>query len=136
MNIPPLNIEQTRTYVFYIGEPIGTVGLWKRYQGDDGGEEYPIYQNTRGRGIWNSCDTATTNQDCEHPTDAFWRVLEQLTNGQRTLDGGFDVEDCYWYEIETLESVMAMATQHDADDLPVEIGGLLAYAESGRWEDE
>jgi len=29
--IPELETATARTYVFYVGEPIGTVGLWKRY---------------------------------------------------------------------------------------------------------
>lgn len=141
--IPELETATARTYVFYVGEPIGSVGLWKRY--DDSldedvpeafAREYPIFQNTRGRGIWNSSDTETSNVGLKEPTDAFWRALQQLASEQQSLTGGIDVDECEWYEVEAIQSVVDMTLSVDADDIPAEIGGLLAYADSGRWTDE
>jgi len=128
-----------REYHFYIGEPVGTVGLWKRYDDDyaDGEtpvqftQEYPIAQNTRGRMIWNSDRPDETNMNCCAPTDEFWAALKQIADGQPEEPIEADVE---WYEAEIIESVINMALTFDGEELPTEIGGLLAYAKEGKWK--
>ena len=129
-----------REYVFYVGERVGTVGLWKRYDDDYGDEEtppqytqeYPIVQNTRGRWMWNASDESAGNVDSTAPTDEFWRGLEQIAIGEFA-----DLElDCEWYEAELIGELLDLCHAVDGDNLPTEIGGLLAYAEQQRWVDD
>ena len=131
MFIPQFQAAMAREYVWQIGDPVPHTGLWVRYNEDelpDDGmrAEYPIYQNTRGMGVYNATDPETSNADAVEPTDAFWEALRSMHNGD--MGEGIGVEDCEWYEVEFVHSVMSMMIEHDADDLPMEIGELFDHA--------
>ncbi|WP_256394143.1 hypothetical protein [Natronoarchaeum rubrum] len=138
MYLPSLDGEPRRVYHFEVGDPVGTVGLWKRYASDEFDEfvaEYPIYQNTRGQGVWNSEDVDTRNTDETDPSAAFWRALKTIT----TAEPGepIDVRECEWYERELINSLLSMRElEHAGEELPHEIGELLAYAELRGESDE
>jgi hypothetical protein len=128
-----------REYHFYIGEQIGTVGLWKEYDDDYGDEEtphqftkeYPIFQNTRGRGIWNSNSSDETTMNRRDPTDEFWRGLAKIAAQGPKAQFDFDGE---WYEAEVIQSIIDLSISLRGEAMPSEVGGLLVYAEEGRWK--
>ena len=131
MFVPQFQAAMAREYVWQIGDPVPTTGLWVRYNEDelpDDGvrAEYPIYQNTRGMCVYNATDPETSNAGESEPTDAFWQALGAMHNGQ--MSEGIDVEDCEWYEVEFINSLVGMLVEHDADDLPMEIGELFDHA--------
>ena len=140
MRLHDAEASVAREYVFYVGERVGTVGLWKRYDDDYGDDavppqytqEYPIVQNTRGRWMWNASDESEGNVDSIDPTDEFWRGLEQIANGELR---GLEI-DPEWYEAEVIGELLDLCHAVDGDELPTEIGGLLAYAKERRWADD
>jgi len=131
--------SMAREYHFYIGEPVGTVGLWQQYDDDYGDgetplqytQEYPIFQNTRGRGVWNSDSIDETTMDRREPSDDFWRALAVIAEQGPASRLGFEGE---WYEAEVIQSIIDLAMSIDGEPLPSEIGGLLVYAEDERWK--
>ncbi len=108
VHIPAFERLEHRKYVWYVNEPIGATSLWVRYEDRDemqsefGTAEYPIYQNTRGLGTWNSTDVEYGTGAEEEPTDAFWEALAQF----RTEAEEIDLEDCEWYEAEAIKSLI------------------------------
>jgi len=138
MRLPAIEASMAREYVFYVGDKVGSVSLWKRYDDDYGDEEvptqftqeYPIVQNTRGRWMWNGSDESAGNVGSIEPTDEFWRGLEQIANGDLR---GLEI-DPEWYEAELIGELLDLCHAVDGDDLPTEIGGLLAYAQSNKWQ--
>lgn len=128
MFIPALDAISNREYVWMIGDPVPSVGLWVRY-GEDESEfpagEYPIYQNTRGKAMFNSTNPGVNTSAVESPTAAFWDALRQLHDG---TGDRIDVGDCEWYEREFVNSLLGVLTQ-DEEAYPEEIGELLAHAE-------
>lgn len=119
--MPTLNYLETGDdeYYWYIGDRIGSVSLWVR----NAGTEFPIYQNTRGQGVWNSADPDTHNQDRHEPTQAFWDAVDQLS--QPDVDE-IDVEDCEWWERECIRSIIGMV---DDENATPEMSLLLNHAE-------
>lgn len=112
-------LEHEPCYVWYINNPIRSVSLWRR----SGGGEFPAYQNTRGRCIWNSPETGVTNAAVRTPTDAFWDAINQLLEEGVTE---IDVEDCKWWERECIESLIGVVEE---DEGPRAVGLLLSHAE-------
>ena len=109
-------------YYWYVSDPIPAVGLWKR----TGRYEMPIYQNTRGVGVFNALSEDEGSDTDREPTDAFWDALEDVVT-----DAEIDAEDCEWYEREFIYQLLDVAAESDPDDLPTEIGQLFAYVREG-----
>lgn len=136
VSIPAVKAGLVKDYVFFIGDPIRTVSLWKRYGEPEDAvpeeytAEYPIYANTRGQGVWNTEEPGETNQETVEPTDAFWNAVWDIRHND---SGSIDVEDCEWYEREVIQSLLHML--HD-EATTVEMGGLFAYAERVHREQE
>lgn len=124
--MPALGIEGDVEYVWYVSDPVQVVGLWKRTPR----YEFPLYQNTRGQAVFNAADADEGNADEYEPTDAFWQAIEQLTE---PIGEGepIDVRDCEWYEREFISEVMGLMAEHEGDDIPAEIGQLLASVDGG-----
>lgn len=127
MFLPSFEHITNREYVWMVGDPVPSVGLWVRYESDEEFEdsgEYPIYQNTRGKGMFNSTNIDINTSDVTEPTAAFWDALRQLqTPGEERID----VEDCEWYEREFVNSLIGVLQQEG--DKPEEIGELFAQAQ-------
>ena len=124
MSFPELTDPADEGYVWYIGDPVTTVGLWRR----EGDTEFPVYQQTRGQAVFNTRHADESTIDTEDPTPAFFDALQELNNGayDPETDDGLDVEGCKWYEIEFLDSLLGVASQ---GDLPASIGRLFVHAE-------
>lgn len=122
--IPLLDDPEEVEYYWYVGDPVPTVGLYKR----TGRYETPIYQNTRGKGVFVGAEVDVGNVDETEPTGAFWEALDKIVNG----DEGIEVSETEWYENEFLYELLAIAEDTDADDLPTEIGQLFAQVDDGR----
>lgn len=112
MFIPALEANRRRRYVWYIGDKIQTASLWIQYAEKETGEkdlpdsytmEFPIYANTRGKGIMFSADVDFGDPSQEEPTDAFWKALKQLGNDER--DGSIEIAECEFYEQEFVQTV-------------------------------
>lgn len=87
-----------KEYVFFVGEHIKTVSLWRRI----GDKEHPIYANTRGQCEWYSFDAGECENTAEtKPTEAFWKALRKISNGE----GRFSIEECEWYEREVVSAL-------------------------------
>lgn len=110
-------------YVFYVGDRIGTVGLWER-RGPE--FERPIVANTRGENVWFSSDPEQTNlgdgDPRRKPTQAFWEALYQIHSGADRID----IRDCEWYERQVIHSAINMLEQ---EDVPRDLGLLLEDSE-------
>jgi len=122
--IPALDDLEKIEYYWYVGDPIPTVGLWKR----TGRYEMPIFQNTRGQGVFNGLDTDDGDIDGTEPTDAFWSALEDVVDQD---GGGVDIEGCEWFEREFIHALLGVAAETDEDDIPTEVGQLFAFVREG-----
>lgn len=120
--IPALDNDEELKYVFYVGENIGAVGLWKRTPE----YEFPIFQNTRGQGVFMSPDVNFGNLNKVEPTDEFYDAVRQITDSD-VME--IDVEDCEWYEREFVHAVVNMAAEKGRDGIPTEVGQLVTHAE-------
>jgi len=131
MNIPELTDPADEEYVWYIGDPVATVGLWRR----EGDTEFPVYQQTRGEAVFNSRHADESSIGTKDPTAAFFDALRELNNGEYDpeTDDGLDVEGCEWYEIEFLNALLGVAGQ---GNLPASIGRLFVHAEMRDGGDE
>lgn len=117
-------------YVWYIGDPIPSTGLWVRKNGN----EYPIYENTRGQQAWYSFEVGEfDNAQITELSDAF---IEWLAHHHRVRNGLVENESIFpastivddepdadpeWYEIELLNTI-------DNPDLTPEQEDLLEWA--------
>jgi len=127
--IPALDVDEDVEYVWYLGDPVPTIGLWKRSRGS----EVSIYQNTRGKGVFNGVSISAGDADATDPTVAFWDALNELVTGE---GGGIDVEGCEWYEIEFLDDVVDIGINAETADIPAEVGRLFSIAQERGGEDE
>jgi hypothetical protein len=118
MFAPALHESEPKSFVWYVGERIGSVSLWARYAE----MEFPVYSNTRGQGTWNTAELEKTTQEAYHPSADFYKAVVELVGpGSDPVD----VEDCRWWEREALNSLVAMLEQ--GDDIP-EMDQLISHA--------
>lgn len=127
--IPALDVDEDVEYVWYVGDPVPTIGLWKRSRGS----EVPIYQNTRGKGVFNGVSISDGDIDATDPTAAFWDALDELVTGE---GDGIDVEGCEWYEIEFLNDVAGIGINAETADIPAEVGQLFSIAQERGGSDD
>jgi len=113
-------------YVWYLGDEVRTVGLWRR----EGEREHPIYQNTRGRAMWNSFETDNYQGTTPiRPTEAFWDAAAALAGAtDHEPEDEIDISDCDWFEREFLQAF------HHVES-PPETVELLRYA-AERYHDD
>ncbi|MFW5896322.1 MAG: hypothetical protein ACOCUA_02950 [archaeon] len=124
--IPLLEDLERVEYFWYVSDPVPAVGLWKR----TGRYEMPIYQNTRGMGVFNALSEDEGSETDREPTDAFWDALEDVVS-----EGEIDAQGCEWYETEFIHTLLNVAAECDEEDLPTEIGQLFAYVKEGHHPD-
>jgi hypothetical protein len=124
MSIRELIDPADQEYVWYIGDPVATVGLWRR----EDGTEFPVYQQTRGQAVFNSRHADESNIGTEEPTTAFFDALRSLNHGDYDpeTDDGLDVEGCEWYEVEFLNELLRIAAEQEP---PESVGRLFAHAQ-------
>jgi len=110
-------------YVWYIGDPVAIVSLWRRRDST----EFPIYQQTRGHAVFNSRQPDSCSMDTAEPTDAFFNALQALDSGEYDpkTDDGLDVKGCEWYEIEFLKELFMFVADNEP---PTSIKELFVYA--------
>jgi hypothetical protein len=111
-------------YVWYVGDPVATVGLWRR----EGDTEFPVYQQTRGKAVFNARHADESTIGTEEPTTAFFDALRALDNGEYDpeTDDGLNVAGCEWYEVEFLDALLGIAAQ---GDVPSSIEQLFVHAQ-------
>jgi len=111
-------------YVWYVGDPLATVGLWRR----EGDTEFPVYQQTRGKAVFNARHADESTIGTEEPTTAFFDALRALDNGEYDpeTDDGLNVAGCEWYEVEFLDALLRIAAQ---GDVPSSIEQLFVHAQ-------
>jgi len=98
----------TDKYVLYTGDELTTVSLWVR----EGGKEYPIYANTRGRSEWYSHEIDVfENTSAEPLSDT---LKEWLASAHKVRSDEIDAspwrvepdeEPEAWYEVELFNAV-------------------------------
>lgn len=120
--IPALDDRDEIEYRWYVGDYVKTVGLWKRTPTYG----FPIYQNTRGKAIFNAAEIERGNIESTEPTAAFFDVVAAIPDPDA---GVIDTEGCEWYEREFVGELFEVAASCDDGDLPVEIGQLIDYAQ-------
>jgi hypothetical protein len=107
--IPALEAMEARRYRFSVGDEIGHITFWIQYDETDGPvsdsytQEYPLWANTRGIGMFISSDPEFGEDDYIEPSEAFWKTLAAISE----IEEGDSVstEDCEWYEREFLSSM-------------------------------
>jgi len=109
------------TYLWAVSENIKATGLWKHGLG----YEYPVYQNTRGKAVFNSAVPGSGTSEWVQPSNAFWEMMTAYANGADEIK----VEEAEWYEVEFLEALDGVLRTSDQSEIPSEIGQLLSYAE-------
>jgi len=124
MSSPARTILADKEYVWYVDDPVATVGLWRR----EGDTEFPIYQQTRGLAVFNSRHADESTIGTEDPTPAFFGALQELNNGgyDPETDDGLDVVGCEWYEVEFLDELLRVAAEQGP---PESIRRLVAHAQ-------
>jgi len=124
MSIPGLTDPADDEYIWYVGDPVATVGLWRR----EGDTEFPVYQQNRGVAMFNSRYADESTIGTEEPTTAFFDALRSLNNGgyDPETDDGLDVEGCEWYEVEFLNELLRVAAEQEP---PESIRRLFAHAQ-------
>jgi len=124
MNFAAMADPADGEYVWYVGDPLATVGLWWR----EGDTEFPVYQQTRGQAMFNSRRADESAIGTEDPTPAFFDALRALEYGEYDpeTDDGLDVEGCEWYEVEFLNSLLRVAAQ---GEMPTSIKRLSVHAQ-------
>jgi len=125
MSIPELTDPTDEKYIWYVGDPVATVGLWRR----EDGTEFPVYQQTRGQAVFNSRRVNESTIDTADPTPAFFDALRSLGSGDYDpeTDDGLDVEGCEWYEVEFLNELLRVSAEQEP---PESIRRLLAHAQA------
>jgi hypothetical protein len=120
--ISALDVDEDVEYVWYVGDPVPTVGLWKRTRG----HEVPIYQNTRGEAVFNGLSVSDGDIDATEPTSAFWNALNELINSDaEKIDVGYSK----WFEIEFINAVAGIGIDKDDSENPIEVGQLFSIAQ-------